>query len=58
VRDIDARSLTERLGDLIGCLDSSIAVSERTNPFRDRLRVANWRECQRKPFHLVLQDNP
>ncbi len=42
-RDMDSVPFGERLGDLVGCLDSSAAEPTRSNAFRDRIRANNWR---------------
>ena len=42
-RDLESIPFGERLGDLIGCLDSSAAKPSRANPLKDRIRANNWR---------------
>jgi hypothetical protein len=42
-RDLDSRSLGERAGEFIGCLDSSQTIGE-PHPLRDLIRERNWRQ--------------
>jgi hypothetical protein len=42
-RDLDSRPFGERVGDLIGCLDSSQTIGE-PHPLRDLIRERNWRK--------------
>jgi Arc/MetJ-type ribon-helix-helix transcriptional regulator len=42
-RDLDARPLGERVGHLIGCLDSSKLESSDADRLRETIRSNNWR---------------
>lgn len=42
-RDLDSRPLGERVGHLIGCLDSSIVEPGSDDGFRKAIRKNNWR---------------
>ncbi len=42
-RDLDSRPLGERIGELIGCLDSSQNIGK-PHPLKDRVRERNWRK--------------
>jgi 23S rRNA A2030 N6-methylase RlmJ len=41
-RELDSKPLNERLGHLIGCLDSTQTVGD-PHPLRDLIRERNWR---------------
>lgn len=42
-RDLDSRPFGERIGNLVGCLDSSQTVGE-AHPLRELIRERNWRK--------------
>lgn len=43
-RDLDERTLGERLGSLVGSLDSSSRKAAKAHPLKDRIRERNWRK--------------
>lgn len=42
-RDLDSKPLGDRVGHLIGCLDSAQTIAE-PHPLRDLIRERNWRK--------------
>jgi len=42
-RDLDSRAVGERIGHLIGILDSAEAAGK-PHPLRDKIRERNWRK--------------
>jgi hypothetical protein len=42
-RDLDRRTLSERIGDLAGSVDSSQAIG-RPHPLKENVRKRNWRK--------------
>ena len=42
-RDLESRPFGERVGDLVGCLDSSETIGN-PHPLHDLIRERNWRK--------------
>ncbi|MCX6934640.1 MAG: hypothetical protein NTZ01_00335 [Verrucomicrobia bacterium] len=42
-RDMDSIPFAQRLGDLVGCLDSSATTPPHPHPLKEQIRANNWR---------------